>query len=403
MSTVKFLLQSSKNPATIYVRVRHNRKDLKVATTFVIDPENWSTKKGWIKSSKTPDQKRLNVALNSLQADLTNQLNHVENPTSEWLKSLLNRGDEPKTNPDDFLDVCESFLESKRESRLRTIQAYEYFKGVLADFQEKVNKRYSTFEVDLDFLDKLILFLKNERNLRDTTIHKRISYLKTIMKYARKKGHKTHPQLDYFEYKAGKVHFVYLRPHEIEAIEKLELKEDYLDNARNWLVLSCFLGQRGGDLLRLRSSQVLEIDGRKYIDLTQEKGDKQVYVYILPKAQDILNKLGGEFPRAISTQKYNDYIKEVCRLAGLDEVVFGAKINPKTKRKEEGNYEKWQLVTSHIGRRSFATNYYGKIDTPLLMAQTGHTTEKIFLKYIGKSRNDQVRALANALETLTIY
>jgi integrase len=65
-----------------------------------------------------------------------------------------------------------------------------------------------------------------------------------------------------------------------------------------------------------------------------------------------------------------------------------------------GYYEKWELVTTHIGRRSLATNYYGKISTPLLMAQTGHKSESMFLKYIGKGRTDQILSLANAIDAL---
>ena len=63
-------------------------------------------------------------------------------------------------------------------------------------------------------------------------------------------------------------------------------------------------------------------------------------------------------------------------------------------RKVEGIYPKWQLVTSHIGRRSFATNNYGKIPTALLIGVTGHSTESMFLEYIGKTDTQKAMALA---------
>ena len=37
---------------------------------------------------------------------------------------------------------------------------------------------------------------------------------------------------------------------------------------------------------------------------------------------------------------------------------------------------------------SFATNHYGKLPTPVIMSATGHTTEKMFLAYIGKTPKD---------------
>lgn len=67
-------------------------------------------------------------------------------------------------------------------------------------------------------------------------------------------------------------------------------------------------------------------------------------------------KRRGEFPKSMSDQKYNMYIKNVCKLAKLNQKVKGSRKNPKTQRKETGVFEKWELVTSHIGRRSFATN-----------------------------------------------
>ncbi|RPG55231.1 MAG: hypothetical protein CBC56_005720 [Flavobacteriales bacterium TMED96] len=114
----------------------------------------------------------------------------------------------------------------------------------------------------------------------------------------------------------------------------------------------------------------------------------------------MLNKRNGSFPKKISDQKYNDYIKEVCQLAGITEVIHGGKsvnvgtIEKKSYRKKKGMYPKYELVTSHIGRRSFATNYYGKIPTPLLMSATGHSSEKQFLEYIKRDPIDNALMLA---------
>ena len=64
-------------------------------------------------------------------------------------------------------------------------------------------------------------------------------------------------------------------------------------------------------------------------------------------------------------------------------------------RKEVGMYKKWELVTSHIGRRSFATNFYGTIPTTYLINVTGHSTEAMFLNYLGKSNKDLAMELTN--------
>jgi hypothetical protein len=64
------------------------------------------------------------------------------------------------------------------------------------------------------------------------------------------------------------------------------------------------------------------------------------------------------------------------------------------KRKKSGTFEKWELVSSHIGRRSFSTNNYGKIPTSLLIGATGHSSEKMFLEYIGKTDSQKAIQLA---------
>lgn len=120
----------------------------------------------------------------------------------------------------------------------------------------------------------------------------------------------------------------------------------------------------------------------------------------------ILAKRNGQFPRKISDVKYNDYIKEVCKRAGLTQKVEGSKkieTSPESKqyRKEEGIYPKWELVSSHIGRRSFATNFYGTIPATFLIYITGNLTGKMFLEYIGKSNRSCVNPLHNSIRYLS--
>ena len=89
---------------------------------------------------------------------------------------------------------------------------------------------------------------------------------------------------------------------------------------------------------------------------------------------------------------FNKQIKVICKIAGISEVVCGFKNNPKTRRKEVVTVLKYEFVTSHIMRRSFASNYYGKIETPLLINITGHSKESTFLTYIGTHQNKDALA-----------
>ena len=64
--------------------------------------------------------------------------------------------------------------------------------------------------------------------------------------------------------------------------------------------------------------------------------------------------------------------------------------DPEKKRKATGKYPKFELITSHIGRRSFATNHYGKFTNHVIMQVTGHQTERQFLDYIGKRSTEHI-------------
>jgi len=98
----------------------------------------------------------------------------------------------------------------------------------------------------------------------------------------------------------------------------------------------------------------------------------------------------NRLPNAISNQKFNEYLKEVCKLAGLTE---------KGRLSTEPNLELWECVSSHTARRSMATNYYLQgFPTVDLMKITGHTTEKVFLNYIKSTKLDTAKRLSKHIK-----
>ena len=84
-------------------------------------------------------------------------------------------------------------------------------------------------------------------------------------------------------------------------------------------------------------------------------------------------------------------------------MVIGYKLCPKTRRKRLGTHTKYSLISSHDLRRSFATNYFGKIETPILMQITGHSKESTFLSYIGSQVNKDTYADAFMKVAATLY
>jgi hypothetical protein len=68
-------------------------------------------------------------------------------------------------------------------------------------------------------------------------------------------------------------------------------------------------------------SKVRNLKGHLVIDVLQEKTKKEVTIPMMDsKAIEIFSK---QLQRSISLQKLNKYIKEVCRILGIDEIIEG--------------------------------------------------------------------------------
>ena len=101
------------------------------------------------------------------------------------------------------------------------------------------------------------------------------------------------------------------------------------------------------------------------MDIIQQKIKIEVTVVVSdPMVIDIIK---NEFPKRVSQVVFNRDIKLICKLAMVNQLVKGFKNNPQRRRKELVIAPKFEFVTSHVMRHSFASNYFGKIETPLLV------------------------------------
>ena len=155
---------------------------------------------------------------------------------------------------------------------------------------------------------------------------------------------------------------LYLSPKELQLIEDAPLLNNSLKNARKWLLLGCNIGQRGSDLLLLDETNFINRNGLDVIELKQQKTDKRVTIPVLEKTKEIIR---DGLPYKISIQKFNKHIKEISRIAEINEMINDSKITVtelgkgnKEKRKVSGTYPKWELMASHYCRSSFCTNLY---------------------------------------------
>ncbi len=412
MATIKYFTKGAGNPSTIHLRLVHGRKfDFTKSTQLLINPKYWNNKKGSVKQiADFPEKLNVQNDLNELRNHILNSFNdsyaNGQLINSDWLKNSIN-GFFEQTEDIDFnylIDYSEYFIKTLGNTiqangntgvAPKTIVKYQIIIDKLKAFEQDRKKRLKVTDVNLAFHKDFIYFLHDKQQLNYNTTGRYLKYVKTIVKSAREYGLKISEDIDKKEFRQPKekISFVTLSENEIDTIFKHDFsKTPYLENARNWLIIGVWTGARVSDLLKFTEGNIQN----GFIEYTAQKTGQKIVLPLHPQVTQILNDLNGQFPRPISDQRFNDYIKQVCKDVGMVELVEGAKktkLKTKVWRKVKGMYPKWELISTHICRRSFATNHYGKLPTPVLMAITGHTTEKMFLKYIGKTAMDNAEVL----------
>ena len=408
MASIYLLLQSKKNPAVIYVRLRDGRTlDIKAKTNYHIDPVNWDDieQRPTKKAMKLIDFANLDTDLATLKNDLLKEYNKskgVKVVDALWLKDFVNPPQVEEKHTDKLVDYIDTFIEFKKNDvKSSTITKCNVIKHLLQRYQKHTKSILYIRDIDTKFKMDFEKYCISVGYAPNTTA-RNIRFVKTFCRHAKSNGVETHHQLDSIKAKYYKVDNIYLDEVEIKKIEDIKISEltDGLENARDWLLISCFCGQRVSDFLRFDKSMIRYEKNKAgqlkpLIEFTQVKTEKIMTIPLHSKIMEILKKYDGNFPRKISDQKYNEHIKNVCEKGKIDEPIHGILFDKDTKEKVEKDYPKWKFVSSHIGRRSFASNNYGKIPTSFLMYITGHTTEGMFLTYIGKSNKDIAMELTN--------
>lgn len=410
MASVNFLYRSTKEKSNLNLRLlfRHNTKDyvFGAKTKFEVEKKYWKNKSNDIDNKNK--QIEINTELNKIENHILNAFNsvNIETINKQWLQTQIEYFYNPpkkKTDiPTNLTDYIDYYIDYRKNEITETNKKKcRVIKNKLIKYENFIGFKILIKNINDSFKNNFVNYQK-ERMYAQNTIQREFVNIKTICKHAKFLGLETHHQLDGLRIDRQKVEKIYLTFEDLTKIENIKKEKltDSLDNAKDWLIISAYCGQRISDFMNFTDEQIRIENGKHLIEFTQKKTGKDMTVPLHPKILEILKKRNGKFPYKISDQKYNDFIKVVCELAEINEPTKGSKLvetEPESGiyRKQSGTYKKYELVTSHIGRRSFATNFYGKIPTTYLIYVTGHSTEAMFLNYIGKSNKDLALEITN--------
>jgi len=408
MGKIKCIIRNKETDEkqTISITSRFGRNEkLMYATPLKVEAIFWDESKGRVKNTKYCTYKdELNQALIDLEAAVNKFIiqsaaDHEESDKvrlTRFLDSYFGHGED---KPKDFHSFFEQFLkenETRMNEKTGKVISYknqrEYINTyrLLCQYESKKHIRFDWEDIDVSFYNGFIAYLQG-LNYATNTIGHKIVALKAVLNAAKER--KINECSNYsghlFHTVSEESQTVYLDEKELDFLYKLDLsKDERLDRTRDLFLVGCWTGLRFSDVTRIKP----EFIQNDILTIVQQKTGGRVAIPLHPVVKSILEKYNGNLPECVSNQKFNAALKDLGKYADLNERVF--KSITKGGQKETTIYKKWELITSHTARRSFATNLYKSgFPSISIMQITGHKTEKAFLKYIKVTTEEHAKLL----------
>jgi integrase len=441
MATVTaFIRVSTKKSSDVNVRfrLRDGRKmQLFYKSEITVKPSDWDSSTQAIKAKVLFDnQKRaeFNKSINELKAlvvELYNAQPIKDTLTSEWLEDAIDRklnpikykSEEPEEEqPLKVIEFVDNFVSTahlrkdKQTGRFLSPNTKKQYVTTAKHLKEfaAINKKkdFEFFEIDQKFYTNFVEYLQREiqavdengepvfnedktpklskQNFSQNSVGKYIRALKVMLNEATRNGINTQTAYNEFHVFNEDVDNVYLDEKELLVLKNADLKKTpHLERVRDWFLLLAWTGCRFSDLEKISRTDIK--DG--FITFRQQKTNTKVTIPLHPVVLEILEKYNFEMPNSITNQKFNDYIKDAAKAAKIEsEEVITKTIGGVLK---SITMPKYDLITSHTGRRSFCTNMYKRgLPTLMIMSISGHKTEKSFLKYIKVRQEEHAEMMA---------
>lgn len=302
--------------------------------------------------------------------------------------SICNKTSYSMLNLFDF--IAKFIKESENTRAAATILQYKNTLRLLRKYAAEV-QNIDFQDIDLSFYASFKQYM-NRAGYSETYFGNQIKFIRLFMNEATERGY--NQQIGFKSRKFSSPQplttKVYLTGEEIKRIWALPLgMQKRLEASRDLFVLACKTGLRYSDLIQLRPENFSE--EQKILRVQTKKTETIVHIPLSKDLLTLCEKYRFNLPKVNNTT-FNQHIRQICRLAGVSEIV------PLSVSKGNKNIQKlkpkYELVTAHTARRSFATNaFLAKVPSIAIMKITGHRTEEAFMKYIRITGEDNARQL----------
>ena len=363
---------SATQDAVIEIRVYYEKKTKYMSTRIRVYPKEWQ--RGRVVGRI--DAVILNKQLDKLLVDVRQVVYDMYDEGQIDIDAIPSRLMAKRKPNVTFLDFCEERTKIRKYGKaIDSQERYERFLRFLKGYG-KIKTFFDLTEAKVMELDR---YLKGQNNMkaksRWNNYHR---FLNSFILDAQKEGLLQLNPYDRVKIEKGSDYDgieKYLTPEEFQKLRTATMPESRLERVRDLFVFHSYTCLSYHDLRAFDPKKIKEIDGKKLYVGHRGKTKIEYTIPLLAPALEILAKYGGKLP-ILSNVKYNEYIKEVAKAAGIDEP-----------------------ITTHWARHTGATlllNAGVKIE--IVSKVCGHSsikmTEKIYAKLLPKT----VVAAVNEIE-----
>lgn len=366
--------KNKKGEVPVYLRLTYNGQRKTISTGFSILPARWDNLKGLAKGEKTNADK-INAYIIQSKSRLMDLFNDMIKEGDISLDLLFDRFLGKDINSISLLELVD-YHNKDFKSRIgidyaaSTFEKYDILRRKLEAF---IPFRYEKKDIrvrDLkqSFIEDFDFYLKDHEKNQQNTATKYLKNLKKILSIAVLK--QWIPINPFENYKAvyKDVDRVYLTYVELQAIEKKQFKSARLTLVKNLFLFQCYTGLSYTDMINLTVGNITPgIDGNKWIMTRRKKTNVRVAIPLLNEAENIIlafgvskSDLNEPLFKSYAIQKFNSYLDEIASICEIN-----------------------KNLTSHVGRRTFATTIAlsNGIGLETISKILGHTTTRITAQY----------------------
>ena len=416
----------------IRMRITYCGQRLDYPVRLSINKKYWDaekqkvTKKGVNANGITADEINAHMAeLTSIVNDIikTFQIKKIK-PSNDLLKNAIDQTIETgvinlsseKTKKISLSEAYEAFMNETGAKNSWTKATYEKHNAIKTDLNE-FNPKLSFDDMTEETLTNFVIFLREQKvvspekkdkngkvikeavkGLKNSTVGKKMGFLNWFMNWATSKGYNKNNDYKTFKpkLKSTQATVVFLTEDEIEQLSIYQIPEEkkHLETVRDAFILCCYTGIRHSDLKNLKKGDVKD----DHIEITTIKTSDSLRIELNDTSKRILDKYkeihlpnDAALP-VLSNQKMNDALKELCKLANINQEIKKTYFKGNERIEERG--PKYDFVSTHTGRKSFICNALAKgISAEVIMKWTGHSDFKAMKPYIAIADETKAREM----------